>query len=70
MDKKAVKQEMKNLCLYVDYWDACGELNSTSLAEDTAFAVGHPEWLDDPDHWVWDLAVEAEDWKIRPAKWN
>lgn len=32
-------------------------LNMTELAEDTAIVFNHDEWLDDPDHWIWDLAL-------------
>lgn len=42
---------------YVD--QATGEANLTRLAEAAAEAHDHDEWLDDPDHWVWDMAIEA-----------
>lgn len=32
---------------------------ATELAESAAEAFGRAEWLDDPDHWVWDAAVIA-----------
>lgn len=35
------------------------EINATQLAEDTAWALGHAEWLDDETHVVWDIAVEV-----------
>lgn len=35
------------------------EMTRAKLAEDAAAAFGRPEWLDDPDHWVWDTAVAA-----------
>lgn len=36
-----------------------GEVNFTELAETAANHVGHNEWLDDPNHPIWDWAVEA-----------
>ncbi len=36
-----------------------GEVNCTGLAEATAHALGHDEWLDDPDHKVWEMAVHV-----------
>lgn len=52
--KKAVKQWMQ---LHANEYK-----NSTELAEDAAhYAVGdNDEWLDDPDHWVWELAIDAK----------
>jgi len=35
------------------------EANLTMLAEEAAISVDHDEWLDDPDHWIFDLAVEV-----------
>lgn len=32
--------------------------NCTQLAEEAAHRCKHPEWLDDPDHWIWDMALE------------
>ena len=32
--------------------------NATILAEETAFAMGHDEWLDDPNHELWEIALE------------
>jgi hypothetical protein len=32
--------------------------NLTDAAESCAWELGHDEWLDDPDHWVWELAIE------------
>jgi hypothetical protein len=31
----------------------------TELAEATAIYLDHEEWLDDPDHWIWDLAFST-----------
>jgi len=36
-----------------------GQVNATKLAEDTAWALGHSEWLDDQDHIVWWYALEV-----------
>ena len=35
--------------------------NATLLAEETAFAFGCDAWLDDPDHIVWEIALEFFD---------
>ena len=35
--------------------------SATALAESAAITLGHDEWLDDPDHWIWDLALEIGD---------
>ena len=40
--------------LYADEHD-----NATSLAEAAAHAVDHDEWLDDEQHWVWELAIRV-----------
>lgn len=31
--------------------------NLTELAEAAAIALNHDEWLDNPEHWIWDLAI-------------
>lgn len=36
-----------------------GEINLTTLAEDVAWTLGHPEWLDDPAHAVWEVVIEV-----------
>lgn len=36
-----------------------GEASLTTLAEETAHDLGHPEWLDDENHVIWDLAIEV-----------
>lgn len=38
-----------------------GEVNLTLLAEAAADEFDRDKWLDDPDHWVWDLAIEVKD---------
>ena len=40
---------------------ATGIANLTQLAEEAAQVLGHDEWLDDPDHIAWDIAVEVAD---------
>jgi hypothetical protein len=35
--------------------------NATVLAEETAWAFDNDEWLDDPDHEVWEIALEFFD---------
>lgn len=32
--------------------------NATNLAENTAWTMGHDEWLDDETHPVWEVALE------------
>jgi len=39
-----------------------GEVNPTSLAEDAVWNSGffdNDSVLDDPEHWIWDLAAEV-----------
>lgn len=44
------------------------EVNRTQLAENTAHALNHDEWLDDSNHIVWDLAIDiAESYERRAA---
>ena len=38
------------------------DLNATGLAELTAEALGHDDWLDDEGHWIWEVAVEVFEW--------
>lgn len=33
-------------------------LYATQLAEACANALKQDEWLDDPEHWIWDIALE------------
>ena len=35
--------------------------NATELAEETAWAFGKDKWLNDPDHEVWEIALEFFD---------
>lgn len=37
------------------------QVSLTELAETAALELGHDEWLDDPDHLVWDWALEVTD---------
>ena len=51
-----IKQYMNEISRqYID--PRTGEVNATLLAEDTAIAFGHPEWLDDEGIEVWEVAV-------------
>ena len=34
---------------------------ATQLAENCANALDHDEWLDDPDHFIWEIALEFYD---------
>ncbi len=46
-----------------NFLDDCGEgLTPTQMVE--AFSEEHPgteNWLDDPDHWIWDMPIELEE---------
>ena len=45
------------------------EIDATTLAVEAAVGLDHPEWLDDEQHFVWDLAVDmAEAYKGRDDK--
>jgi hypothetical protein len=35
-----------------------GEANMTEIAEAAAHELDHDEWLDDPDHEVWEIVAE------------
>lgn len=37
------------------------DLNMTKLAENAAHAFEKDEWLDDPDHWIWEMAADYYD---------
>lgn len=37
------------------------DASATALAESAAITLGHDEWLDDPEHWIWDLALSIGD---------
>ena len=43
---------------------------ATELAESTAIEMFNDQWLDDPDHWIWELALqkyeEFYDWHFNP----
>ena len=39
------------------YMGGCDQFTSTKLAEEVAIALDHPEWLEDPEHWIWELAA-------------
>jgi len=58
--KKLVKKWM--IDNHQDYVDlATNSINLTELAEGAAYMFKHDEWLDDPDHWIWDLPIEISD---------
>ena len=33
----------------------------TNLAEHAAQELDHDEWLDNPEHWIWDMALSIGD---------
>jgi hypothetical protein len=41
--------------------DDCCEIDYTKLAESCATAIGVSTWLDDSDHWIWDIAITIGD---------
>lgn len=49
----------------VDHVDSqSGDVNLTTLAEDAAGELGKADQggpLDDPDHWIWEVAIEVAD---------
>ena len=36
--------------------------NLTELAEYAAIELDEDQWLDDSEHWIWDVAIECSDW--------
>jgi hypothetical protein len=52
---KAIRNHMQFL-MDIDPLD-----NATILAEEAAWAFDRGEWLDDPDHEVWEIALEFFD---------
>jgi len=61
MRKKVTQWMRDEVTLYPNFYLDCGELNCTELAEAGAIAHKHTEWLDDADHWIWELPVELSD---------
>jgi hypothetical protein len=58
VDKAKVKKWMKSMV--DDHVDRkTDEVNTTSLAEGAAHEFDHDEWLDDSNHWVWDLSMSV-----------
>jgi len=61
----SIQQEAENfmlMALDIDlktYTDSAGEWNYTKLSEETAHHLDRDEWLDDPDHWIWELSIKA-----------
>ena len=41
------------------YYYLCGEVLLTPLAEAAASAFDRTEWLDDDEHWIWDVSYAA-----------
>lgn len=58
-DQTAVLEHMRRLRSKL--LDAHGEVRCTVLATVTAERLGHPEWLEDDAHFVWDLALRVHD---------
>lgn len=63
-DEKRVRQWMWNELNAApeEYFDSAGEPQYAQLAEQAAWALDPDDtWLDDPDHGIWDLAVDVLD---------
>lgn len=45
-------------------------VDRTDLVVNCANALGHPEWLDEPSHSIWETADEVADWheQINPQQ--
>lgn len=65
-DKSAVWRLMRILA--PQHFDAWGEINATTLAESVAHHYQQPQWLDDPKHFVLELALRVHDqWRVTLA---
>jgi len=58
-----IHEESKSIRAYMmahfrEHVDENGEVIEEQLAQDTAKALGHEEWLQDDKHEVWNIAVE------------
>lgn len=50
------KVKARMLQVYKDYTDSANCLLLTSLVEDVARHFNTDKWLEDSDHWIWDVA--------------
>ena len=57
--RKFMRLELEDLD-HPDLWQG-GEVNCTRLAENAAWHFDCDHWLDDPDHWVWELAADIQE---------
>jgi hypothetical protein len=60
-NRTAARKFMRSIA--EEHRDENGEINHTSLAEAIAArfdADGEGGPLDDPDHWIWEVALEVE----------
>lgn len=66
--KESVKKWMRKMV--TDFVDKkTNEADATGLAEGAADEFASDKWLDDPDHWVWEIAAEvAEDYDRKNKK--
>lgn len=68
-NQEVIDTAKKLLLLNQDEYMECGEINLTKLAEDTAFEMNQDQWLDDPEHWIWDIAFDvAEEFEQKYMK--
>lgn len=65
MPKSQYWTQARNLMITVlnnnENFRDCGEIQCTELAEYVACELQHSEWLDDSDHWIWDLTVQVSE---------
>lgn len=66
IDKNKITNTMRQFALNgMGYDYACNEYNYTVLVEATAIELDHDEWLDDPDHEIWEIAIEVAEWALK-----
>ena len=65
-DRRSHQRELRNTVTRWMYRNAgsfadprTGEVNMTRLAEEAADVAGEDHWLDDPDHWIWEVAADV-----------
>jgi hypothetical protein len=66
LESTTIRRTMRSLvsdCVDSD----TNEVNRTQLAENTAHALNHDEWLDDSDHILWDFAIDIAEAHERRA---
>lgn len=54
--KREVRAKLKEYANTGEYEEA------TVLAEDVASDLEVFDWMNDPEHWIWDMAVDIFEW--------